>query len=45
MQVPPGCRFHTRCPYRTDTCSIREPESRSIGTQHFVSCHLTAPGP
>jgi oligopeptide transport system ATP-binding protein len=44
MQVPPGCRFHTRCPHRMDICSIQEPESRSIGTQHFVSCHLTAPG-
>jgi oligopeptide/dipeptide ABC transporter ATP-binding protein len=36
---PPGCRFHTRCPYATDICSHRTPEWREIEPEHKVACH------
>ena len=37
--VPPGCRFHTRCPDRFDRCRIEEPRFADIGGAHFVACH------
>jgi oligopeptide/dipeptide ABC transporter ATP-binding protein len=37
---PPGCRFHTRCPYRRDVCSKKEPELRNVGRGHLVACHF-----
>jgi len=37
-EVPPGCRFHTRCPYATDICRREEPELVDVG-RHLVSCH------
>jgi peptide/nickel transport system ATP-binding protein len=39
---PPGCRFHTRCPFATDVCRTIEPEIRPVGDNgddHFVACH------
>jgi peptide/nickel transport system ATP-binding protein len=36
---PPGCRFHTRCPYVQPTrCRTEEPEIRPVGG-HLVACH------
>ena len=40
INVPSGCRFHTRCPYATEKCKTAEPEMREIEKNHFVSCHL-----
>jgi oligopeptide/dipeptide ABC transporter ATP-binding protein len=40
VNVPPGCRFHARCPYQFDRCSVDDPFFRDIGNEHFVSCHL-----
>ena len=40
IDIPKGCRFHTRCPYATEKCKIVEPEMKEIITNHFVSCHL-----
>lgn len=37
---PPGCHFHTRCPYAQDICKIQEPELEFIGEQHRVACHF-----
>jgi peptide/nickel transport system ATP-binding protein len=41
---PPGCRFHTRCPYAMDICKQTEPllEDKGIrnGSSHLVACHL-----
>ncbi len=36
---PPGCKFHTRCPFAIDVCKTVEPELESDGTGHDVSCH------
>ncbi|WP_198377456.1 ABC transporter ATP-binding protein [Neoroseomonas rubea] len=36
---PPGCRFHTRCPFAEDRCRVTVPEL-SAGP-HRVACHLT----
>jgi peptide/nickel transport system ATP-binding protein len=36
---PSGCRFHPRCAYATDICSLEEPQLRPMGDGHFVACH------
>jgi len=37
---PPGCRFHTRCPFAFDRCSHIVPELRELAPGHKVACHL-----
>jgi oligopeptide transport system ATP-binding protein len=39
-QVPPGCRFHTRCLYRFEPCDKVVPRTTDLGNGHFVDCHL-----
>jgi len=41
VNIPPGCRFHPRCPYATDKCRSGDiPFYRgSGGTFHRVACH------
>ena len=39
MNIPPGCRFHTRCPYRFDRCSIDVPPLADVGGRHLIACH------
>ncbi len=37
---PPGCRFHTRCPFRQATrCHDEVPALRGLEPGHVVSCH------
>ena len=37
---PPGCRFHTRCPYRQPTrCHDEVPDLRQLRDGHTVACH------
>jgi oligopeptide/dipeptide ABC transporter ATP-binding protein len=36
---PPGCRFHTRCPYANDVCGRQTPVWREIDSDHLVACH------
>ena len=37
---PPGCRFHTRCPFRQETrCDEERPALRLIAAEHLVACH------
>ncbi|AIM02369.1 ABC transporter ATP-binding protein [Sinorhizobium meliloti] len=38
--IPPGCRFHTRCPLATELCRVAEPEFRAIKPGHHVACHV-----
>jgi oligopeptide/dipeptide ABC transporter ATP-binding protein len=40
INPPPGCRFHTRCPYVMDVCRVEEPAFREVKPGHFVACHL-----
>jgi oligopeptide/dipeptide ABC transporter ATP-binding protein len=37
---PPGCHFHTRCPYAFDRCRSEPPALVDVGGEHLVSCHL-----
>ncbi len=36
---PPGCKFHTRCPYATEICKREEPPLDACDEGHSVSCH------
>lgn len=38
---PPGCRFHTRCPYSFEICEKSEPVLYKVEDGHTVACHLT----
>ena len=38
--LPPGCKFSTRCPSVMDICGEREPELKEIGEGHYCSCWL-----
>jgi oligopeptide/dipeptide ABC transporter ATP-binding protein len=40
VNPPPGCRFHTRCPYAFDRCRIEEPKMIAVQPGHWVACHL-----
>src|ERR1700722_1777946 len=40
MNLPTGCRFHTRCPYVMDVCSTVDPVLQEGSKGHFVPCHL-----
>jgi len=40
INPPPGCRFHTRCPYAEARCRVEEPPLRGVRPGHFVACHL-----
>jgi peptide/nickel transport system ATP-binding protein/oligopeptide transport system ATP-binding protein len=37
---PPGCHFHTRCPYAFARCRSEVPALREALPGHWVSCHL-----
>lgn len=38
VDIPPGCRFHPRCPYATDKCKKEEP-ILTEKDEHWVACH------
>ena len=37
---PSACKFHTRCPYASEICLQKEPETIKISDSHYVKCHL-----
>jgi oligopeptide transport system ATP-binding protein len=37
--VPPGCRFHTRCPFVVDLCRVEDPAVRAVELGHLSACH------
>jgi peptide/nickel transport system ATP-binding protein len=39
VNIPSGCRFHTRCPYAKEKCRASEPDLRQVETGHWVACH------
>jgi oligopeptide transport system ATP-binding protein len=38
--LPPGCRFHPRCPIAVDVCRRDEPALRELAPGHWAACHL-----
>ncbi len=36
---PPGCRFHTRCPYAVDRCRVEMPVLAEVNPGHWTACH------
>ncbi len=40
VNPPPGCTFHTRCPYAEARCKIDVPRLREVSPGHHVACHL-----
>ncbi|RVT81676.1 dipeptide ABC transporter ATP-binding protein [Rhodobacteraceae bacterium CCMM004] len=40
ISPPPGCRFHTRCPYVQDVCRTDRPRLADIGGGRQAACHF-----
>ena len=40
MDIPSGCRFHTRCPYAKQICKEISPGIKFVEDGHSVACHL-----
>ena len=42
MEIPSGCRFHTRCSYAGKECGIEEPKMQEVlvnmGNGHYAAC-------
>ena len=45
INPPPGCHFHTRCPYVEARCRVDAPPLQEIAPGHVVACHLRQPAP
>jgi oligopeptide transport system ATP-binding protein len=43
INPPPGCRFHTRCPYAIQACREIEPPLVEIKSGHFAACIRISP--
>jgi peptide/nickel transport system ATP-binding protein len=39
IDPPSGCRFHTRCRYATEICSLERPPLASFGGGRLAACH------
>jgi oligopeptide/dipeptide ABC transporter ATP-binding protein len=44
INPPPGCAFHTRCPYVVERCRSETPALRDVGGGQLVACHLRGVG-
>jgi oligopeptide/dipeptide ABC transporter ATP-binding protein len=42
--LPPGCRFHPRCPVAEPRCAVETPATRALAASHRVACHLASNG-
>jgi len=40
IELPSGCRFHSRCQKRRSKCESEEPELLNSGNGHYVACHF-----
>ncbi|MDP6708646.1 MAG: dipeptide ABC transporter ATP-binding protein [Alphaproteobacteria bacterium] len=40
INPPPGCHFHTRCPYAEPRCQEESPALKEVAPGHTVACHL-----
>ena len=42
MDIPPGCRFHTRCPRKIGgACETEEPPWQEGKGEHWICCHIS----
>jgi oligopeptide transport system ATP-binding protein len=42
INIPKGCRFHTRCPMAQEICRVEEPAfEHKEGREHFAACHFS----
>ena len=41
--IPPGCRFHTRCPLVFDRCRVEQPPLMDVGLGQAAACWLVEP--
>lgn len=39
INPPPGCRFHTRCPYATARCASERPSLLAVDNGRQAACH------
>ncbi len=39
LAPPPGCRFHTRCPFAIERCRLEEPLLEFDAKGHAAACH------
>jgi len=39
LEPPPGCVFHTRCPYSIKRCRLEVPALRRMESGDWVACH------
>jgi len=44
MNRPPGCEFHTRCPYARERCAIEAPAPAGASEGHEYTCHFPLDG-
>jgi len=42
--IPTGCRFHPRCPYAFDRCTVEEPPLFDVGDGQSAACWLAEGG-
>ncbi|WP_081768967.1 ABC transporter ATP-binding protein [Herbaspirillum sp. RV1423] len=40
LDPPPGCHFHTRCPFVMERCKQERPEMKTVAQGHISACHL-----
>ena len=38
--IPPGCRFHTRCPLAKDICKKTAPPPTRLDAERWAACHF-----
>jgi peptide/nickel transport system ATP-binding protein len=45
IDPPPGCRFHTRCPFAEPLCANSAPKLSALDNMaHQAACHMAIPG-
>ena len=42
--IPPGCRFHTRCPMAQAICRALVPPKVRVSPTQVADCHFATPG-
>jgi len=40
INIPSGCKFHTRCPFSENICKKEKPKLIEKKNDHYVACHI-----